>query len=55
MKIIVMLTIGLFLLTSCDDSPRKTKSSNNIDKWYVGGNLHKSKIIDWKNTTEKIN
>lgn len=50
-----MLTIGLFLLTSCDDSPRKTKSSNNIDKWYVGGNLHKSKIIDWKNTTEKIN
>ena len=51
MKIIVLLTISLFLFTSCDDSSKKSKPTNNVDKWYVGGNLHKSKIIEWKNAT----
>jgi hypothetical protein len=48
-----MIIISLFLFTSCDDTPRKSRSSNSVDKWYIGGNLHKSKVIEWKNATEK--
>ena len=53
MRTIIMLIISIFFLTGCNDTSRKSKSSNSVDKWYIGGNLHKSKVIEWKNATEK--
>lgn len=28
------------------------QNSTKINEWYVGGNLHKSKVIEWKKATE---
>ncbi len=46
--ILIMLTSSLFIIASCKNETLPPKN-----KWYQGGTLHKSKIIDWKNATKE--
>lgn len=61
----IVIILLLLLVIKCFNSPeipvnptagensfRETNVNNDSDQWYVGGNLHKKKIIDWKNATE---
>ncbi|WP_109853323.1 DUF4236 domain-containing protein [Aquimarina sp. AU58] len=48
MLISLILTSFLLTINSC-----KNKTSQPRNKWYQGGTLHKSKIIDWKNASER--
>lgn len=43
-----ILISSLLTLGSCKNEATKPR-----DKWYQGGNLHKSKIIEWKNASNK--
>jgi len=55
-KLLFLLTIGtIALITSCDNgsSSYYNNSTTTVDKWYIGGTLHKAKISEWKNATEK--
>ena len=56
-KIVFLLTTGIILFTGClgGNSSKKTSSdsSENKSEWYSGGTLHKAKISDWKEATEK--
>ena len=55
-KLLFLLTIvTIVLMTSCGNGPNSSynNSTTTIDKWYEGGTLHKAKISDWKNATEK--
>ena len=38
--------------TARQDSYGITDANSDPDQWYIGGNLHKKNIIDWKNATE---
>jgi len=38
--------------TAGENSYRETNTNKDADQWYVGGNLHKKNISDWKNATE---
>jgi uncharacterized protein YdeI (BOF family) len=38
--------------TAGENSYREKTINSNSDKWYVGGDLHKKKISDWKNATD---
>lgn len=48
-KIIITTFLGMFLLVSCGGN----NSKSNTEKWYNGGNLHKTKMSEWKNASEK--
>lgn len=55
-KLLFLLTIGtIALITSCGNgsSSYYNNSTTTVDKWYIGGTLHKAKISEWKNATEK--
>ncbi len=43
-----ILTSSLLTITSCKNGNEKPRN-----KWYQGGTLHKSKIIEWKNASPK--
>ncbi|VXB07832.1 conserved hypothetical protein [Flavobacterium sp. 9AF] len=36
-----------------DEVYKENLSSNSRNEWYVGGNLHRSKIEEWKSATDE--
>lgn len=38
--------------TADKNSFRETDTNSDTDHWYIGGNLHKKSMLDWKNATE---
>ena len=54
-KLLFLSIIGLVLLTSCgnNNSNKQVKSRTTVNRWYVGETLHKAKIADWKEATDK--
>ncbi|MFH6969121.1 hypothetical protein [Flavobacterium sp. FlaQc-28] len=66
MKYIKYIGILLLLLIviKCFNSPdipvnpterksyQQTNTNSDVDQWYLGGNLHKKDISDWKNATD---
>jgi hypothetical protein len=54
MKKTIILLLGVFLISSCNNSSsNKNNRVKSIDKWYVGGTLHKSNISEWKTSTDR--
>ena len=54
MKKTIILLLGVFLISSCNNSSSNTNNRvHSIDKWYVGGTLHKSNISEWKTSTDR--
>ena len=42
------------MISSCNNPSSNTNNRvHSIDKWYVGGTLHKSSISEWKTSTDK--
>ncbi len=50
-KTLIIAIISL-LVVNCGDN-RSTTTSTSEKKWYVGGDLHNSRILEWKNSTEE--
>ena len=46
--ILLLVSSSALTVVSC-----KNETEKQTNKWYQGGTLHKSKIIDWKNASEK--
>jgi len=52
--IAAVFVIILIYNNGCDKNDNSSKSKKvTKDEWYVGGTLHKAKISEWKNATEK--
>lgn len=49
----ILLIIVVKCISSSPEEDNTTKVDTNTDQWYVGGNLHKSKVSEWKVATEE--
>lgn len=47
------MLVVFIIFSSCgeNNSNTKAKSKTDIEKWYLGGTLHKATISDWKSST----
>ncbi len=59
-KYIIALLLLFFIIKCYNSSQQKinptehlNSKTNVTDEWYVGGNLHKSKIREWKAASER--
>ena len=50
---LVVLTLLLLITSTLSIISCENKTSKPTNQWYQGGNLHKSKIIEWKTSTER--
>lgn len=53
MKKVLAYLLFTLIISSCGSNTNRSDNIETKKKWYEGGSLHKSKILEWKNATEE--